>query len=78
MSLITLTTDFGIKDPFVAMMKGVIYSINNDVSIIDISHGIENHDVSAGSFIISHTYNYFPKDTIHVVVVDPEVGSNRR
>jgi S-adenosylmethionine hydrolase len=78
MSLITLTTDFGIKDPFVAMMKGVIYSINNDVSIIDISHGIENHDVSDGSFIISHTFNYFPEDTIHVVVVDPEVGSNRR
>ncbi len=78
MSLITLTTDFGLKDPFAGMMKGVIYSINRDVHIIDISHGIENQDVFEGAFIIFSSFNYFPGGTIHVVVVDPGVGSSRR
>ena len=78
MNLITLTTDFGLKDPFAGMMKGVIYSINKDVNIVDISHGIGSQDIIEGAFVIGHSYRYFPKNTIHVVVVDPGVGSRRR
>ncbi len=78
MNLITLTTDFGLKDPFVGMMKGVIYGINSSVTIVDISHGIESQDISEGAFVISQSYRFFPKGTIHVVVVDPGVGGGRR
>lgn len=78
MNLITLTSDFGLRDPFVGMMKGVIHTINDEVTIVDISHGIDNQDIFAGAFIISHSYNYFPKMTIHLVVVDPGVGTGRR
>lgn len=77
MSLITLTTDFGLKDPFVGMMKGVIYNINESANIVDITHSIENQDVVEGAFVISQSYRYFPKGTIHIVVVDPGVGSTR-
>ncbi len=78
MNLITLTTDFGLKDPFVGMMKGVIYSIKGSVNIVDITHSIEGQDILEGAFVIGYTYKFFPKDTIHVVVVDPGVGSGRR
>lgn len=78
MKLITLTSDFGLKDPFVGMMKGVIHNINNEVTIIDISHGIDNQDIFAGAFIIFNSFNYFSKKTIHIVVVDPGVGTSRR
>ena len=78
MNLITLTSDFGLKDPFAGMMKGVIHSINNEVTIIDISHGIDNQDIFAGAFIIYNSFKYFHKKTIHLVVVDPGVGTNRR
>lgn len=78
MNLITLTTDFGYKDPFVGMMKGVIYNINDSATIVDISHGIENQNILEGAFIISKSFKYFPDNTVHVVVVDPGVGSSRR
>lgn len=78
MNLITLTSDFGLKDPFVGMVKGVIHTINNEVTIVDISHGIDNQDIFAGAFIISNSYKYFPKMTIHLVIVDPGVGTSRR
>ncbi len=78
MNLITLTTDFGYKDPFVGMMKGVIYKINDSATIVDISHGIESQNILEGAFIISKSYEYFPENTVHVVVVDPGVGSTRR
>ncbi|MCC6543505.1 MAG: SAM-dependent chlorinase/fluorinase [Nitrospirae bacterium] len=78
MSLITLTSDFGLKDPFVGMMKGVIYNINNAVTLIDISHGIDNQDIFSCAFIIYNSFKYFPSQTIHVVVVDPGVGTGRR
>lgn len=78
MNLITLTTDFGYKDPFAGMMKGVIYSINDSAIIVDISHGIEGQNILEGAFIISSAYGYFPEGTVHVVVVDPGVGSARR
>lgn len=78
MNLITLTTDFGYKDPFAGMMKGAIYSINDSAIIVDISHGIERQNILEGAFIISNAYRYFPEGTVHVVVVDPGVGSTRR
>ncbi len=78
MNLITLTSDFGLKDPFVGMMKGVILSVNNEASLIDISHGIDSQDIFSAAFIINNSFKYFPKKTIHLVVVDPGVGSNRR
>ena len=77
-NLITLTSDFGLKDPFVGMMKGVIHTINNEITIIDISHGIDSQDILAAAFIIYNSFNYFPKKTIHIVVVDPGVGTSRR
>jgi S-adenosylmethionine hydrolase len=76
--IITLTTDFGYKDPFVGEMKGVILSINPSVTLIDITHGIEPHKIEEGAFIIGSSYKYFPSGTIHIAVVDPGVGSERR
>ncbi len=78
MHLITLTTDFGMKDPFAGMMKGVIHSINEHVNVIDITHGIGSQDIFTAAFVISNSFNYFPKKTIHLVVVDPGVGTGRR
>lgn len=76
--LITLTSDFGHKDPFVGIMKGTILNINPPARIMDITHGITPHDVSEAALVIAESYSYFPPKTIHVVVVDPEVGSGRR
>ncbi|BCB96417.1 hypothetical protein JZK55_13390 [Dissulfurispira thermophila] len=76
--IITLTTDFGYKDPFVGEMKGVILSINPSVKLVDITHGIKPHSIEEGAFIIASSYKYFPPNTIHIVVVDPGVGSERR
>ena len=76
--LITLTTDFGLSDPYVGLMKGVILSINPHASIIDITHGIRPQAIEQGAFLISKSYSYFPPNTIHVVVVDPGVGTTRR
>jgi S-adenosyl-L-methionine hydrolase (adenosine-forming) len=78
MAIITLTTDFGDQDGFVGIMKGVIFKINPSVSIIDIAHHIPSGDIDAAAFVISHACSYFPQDSIHVVVVDPGVGSARR
>jgi len=77
MSIITLITDFGLKDNYIGVMKGVIYSINPDVQIIDITHFINPYDVREANYIVKSSFKYFPKETIHVVVVDPEVGSKR-
>jgi S-adenosylmethionine hydrolase len=76
--VITLTTDFGIKDHYVGAMKGVILSINPDALIVDITHEIPPHDVFKGAFALRNFYRYFPKGTIHIVVVDPGVGSRRK
>jgi S-adenosyl-L-methionine hydrolase (adenosine-forming) len=76
--LITLTTDFGIVDPFVGIMKGVIAGIHPDAQVIDISHGVPAQDIMAGALILRHSVSYFPRGTIHVAIVDPGVGSNRR
>ncbi|PYP86706.1 MAG: hypothetical protein DMF61_12460 [Blastocatellia bacterium AA13] len=77
-SLITLTTDFGETDYFVGAMKGVIYSINPSVELVDITHHIPAHDVYSAAFILMCCHNEFPRNTIHLVVVDPGVGSKRR
>ncbi len=76
--IITLTTDFGTKDAYVGAMKGVILGINPNATIVDISHEIEPQDIFQAAYVISTAYPYFPDGTIHVVVVDPGVGSNRK
>lgn len=75
--IITLLTDFGYADPYVASMKGVILGINPDVQIVDISHNVTPQNINEAAFILKRSYPFFPKGTIHVVVVDPGVGSNR-
>ncbi len=76
--LISLTTDFGYDDPFVGVMKGVIYTINPQVNIVDLSHNIGPQNIQEAAFVIGMNYSYFPKKSIHAVVVDPGVGSARR
>lgn len=76
--LVTLLTDFGTNDHFVAAMKGVILDIHREVDIVDISHDIPPHDVFAGAFVLHNAMSYFPRFTTHVAVVDPTVGSARR
>lgn len=76
--LITLTTDFGHQDPFVGIMKGVIFGINPNARIIDLSHGIPPQDIRAGALALCHSAPFFPRGTIHVAVVDPGVGSERK
>lgn len=76
--IITLTTDFGLDDPFVGMMKAVILSIAPEARIVDLTHGIRSHDVMEAALVIRSSYSYFPRGSIHVVVVDPGVGSQRR
>jgi S-adenosylmethionine hydrolase len=76
--IITLTTDFGSNDHFVGAMKGVILEIVPDAQIIDICHAVQAFDVLDGALTISQAYSYFPTRTVHVVVVDPGVGTARR
>ena len=76
--VITLTTDYGTSDHLVGVMKGVILSINPEVQVVDICHGVLPFDVLDGSLTIGQAYKYFPPKTIHVVVVDPGVGTTRR
>lgn len=76
--LITLTTDFGLRDPFVGIMKGVIAGINPLARVIDLTHGIPPQDVMAGALALRYSVAYFPRGTIHVAVIDPGVGSARR
>ncbi|MEM3726858.1 MAG: SAM-dependent chlorinase/fluorinase, partial [Candidatus Bathyarchaeia archaeon] len=78
MSIIALLTDFGLKDHYVSQIKGVILSINENVKIIDITHEIEKYNVLAGAFILYLASKFFPKGTIYVAVIDPEVGSERK
>ncbi len=77
-AIITLTTDFGTTDAYVAAMKGVILTINPRATIVDVCHSIRPHNVFEAAFIISTISSYFPEGTIHIVVVDPGVGSKRK
>jgi S-adenosylmethionine hydrolase len=76
--IITLTTDYGTSDHLVGVLKGVILSINPEVNIIDITHRVLAHDVLDGALTIGQAYKFFPPKTIHLVVVDPGVGTPRR
>ncbi len=76
--IITLLSDFGLKDHYVAEMKAIISSICPQASIIDVSHLIEKFNVRMGAFVLAAASRYFPKGTIHVAVVDPSVGTKRR
>lgn len=78
MSIVTLTTDFGTADGYVGAMKGVISSIDSDARIVDAAHGIAQGDIAAGAWILSTYWQLFPRSTVHVVVVDPGVGTDRR
>jgi S-adenosyl-L-methionine hydrolase (adenosine-forming) len=75
--VISLLTDFGIADPYVAQMKAVILSSSPSATIIDISHGIEKHNIAMGAHMLKTTVPWFPPGSIHVAVVDPGVGSSR-
>jgi len=76
--IITLTTDFGTNDHFVGAMKGVILDIVPEAQIVDICHSVQAFDVLDGALTISQAYSYFPNRTVHVVVIDPGVGTARR
>ena len=76
--IITLATDFGLTDPYVAMMKGVILSINPNARLVDISHQIKAGSILQAAGVIRETFLYFPRGTIHMAVVDPGVGGSRR
>jgi S-adenosylmethionine hydrolase len=76
--LITFTTDFGLNDHYVGTMKGVILNINPGAQIVDICNAVQSFDVLDGALTIVQAYPYFPSDTVHLVVVDPGVGTTRR
>lgn len=75
--IITLTTDFGASDAFVASMKGVILAINRSAVLVDVSHDIPPQDIPHGAFVLQSAYRYFPTDSIHIAIVDPGVGTAR-
>ena len=77
-AIITLTTDFGLTDGYVAAMKGVILGINPEAKLVDICHTIKPQNIPQAAFVLSTAYPYFPQRTIHLVVIDPGVGTERR
>lgn len=77
-ALVTLLTDFGTRDPYVAAMKGVLLRGCPRARLVDLSHEVPAHDVLAAAFILAESAPYFPPETLHVVVVDPGVGTERR
>ncbi len=76
--IVTFTTDFGLSDPFVGIMHGVVLNIHPEAAVVDISHAVPSYDVLDGAWTIAQAYRFFPPRTVHVVVVDPGVGSTRR
>ncbi len=78
MRIITFLTDFGTKSGYIAQMKGAVSSISADARIIDITHDITPQDIREGAFVLLTTIPYFPIGTVHVAVVDPGVGTNRK
>ncbi|MCF7708428.1 MAG: SAM-dependent chlorinase/fluorinase [Verrucomicrobia bacterium] len=77
MSVITFCTDFGLKDWYAGLMKGVVLGINQDASVVDITHQVPAGDIEAGAFVLMSSYEYFPQGTVHCVVIDPGVGGVR-
>jgi S-adenosylmethionine hydrolase len=76
--VITLTTDFGLADPYVASMKGVILSLNPQAVIVDVTHAVRRQRIEQGAFLLQASLPYFPPGSIHIAVVDPGVGTRRR
>lgn len=77
-SPIAMTTDFGYQDEYVGVMKGVILSLNKRVPIVDLTHNIPPQDIAQAAKVIIDNYRYFPAGTVHLAIVDPGVGSDRR
>ena len=75
--MITLTTDFGVSE-YVGAMKGVILSLNHSALIVDATHNIRPFDIRHAAYAVYSTFSFFPKETVHVVVVDPGVGTERK
>ncbi len=78
MPIVTLITDFGTRDYYVAALKGVILGIAPDVRLVDLTHEVEPHNILHGAFILRHVWPWYPAGTIHLAIVDPGVGSERR
>src|SRR5438128_8729316 len=78
MSLLTLLTDFGVHDTYVGQMKGAILAVAPAVTLVDLTHTVPAQDVHAGAFLLWSAVEPFPSGTIHLAVVDPGVGSERR
>ena len=76
--IVTFTTDFGLSDPFVGIMHGVVLNVHPPTTIVDVSHSVGSYDIFDGAWTIAQAYRFFPARTVHVVVVDPGVGSERR
>jgi S-adenosylmethionine hydrolase len=76
--VITLLTDFGLADPYVGQMKGVIAGICSAATVVDLTHAVPRQDVRTGAFYLERSFRFFPKGTVHVAVVDPGVGTSRR
>ena len=76
--VLTLTTDFGSSDAYVAAMKGVALGILPDLTLVDVTHDVPRHDIRHGAFILGGVYRYFSADSVHVAVVDPGVGTSRK
>ncbi len=76
--VVTFTTDFGLSDPFVGIMHGVVLNIHPETTIVDICHAVPSYNVLDGAWTIAQAYRFFPPRTVHVVVVDPGVGGSRR
>jgi S-adenosylmethionine hydrolase len=76
--VVTLLTDFGLQDPFVGVMKGVLVGLCPDAQLVDLTHDIAPQNVRAGAFWLDNAYSWFPAGTVHLAVVDPGVGTSRR
>ncbi len=76
--IVTFTTDFGLSDSFVGVLHGVVLNIHRETTVVDICHAVASYDVFDGAWTIAQAYRFFPPRTVHVVVVDPGVGSMRR
>jgi len=78
MAVITMLTDFGTRDPYVGIMKGVILGLDPEARIVDLSHEVEAGDLVGGGFVLAEAWHWFPRGTIHLAVVDPGVGTDRK
>ncbi|MGB8890193.1 MAG: SAM-dependent chlorinase/fluorinase [Candidatus Korobacteraceae bacterium] len=76
--IVTFTTDFGLNDPFVGILHGVVLNLHRETTVVDICHAVASYDVFDGAWTIAQAYRFFPPRSVHVVVVDPGVGSSRR